>query len=68
MNVRYNANMSRTIYLRLENHWRVWRTTLSTLVSITLFGITLFGIRVGKPDGHYYIAIEVLNFEAMLHL
>lgn len=62
--------MNRTIYLRLENHWRVWHTTLLPLaiVSITLFGITLIGIRVGKPDNHYYIAIEVLNFEAMLHI
>lgn len=55
--------MNRLI-IRVENHWRVWRTTRRRLFEFTVFGITVFGIRVDRK----YVGVEVFGVDVIAYL
>jgi len=51
------------LIIRIENHWRVWRTTRRQLIHITVLGVTLLNIRLGSK----HLGIEVLNIDFMVY-
>ena len=51
------------LIIRIENHWRVWRTTRRQLIHITVLGVTLLNIRLGSK----YLGIEIFNFDFMVY-